>query len=90
MHEILTEGYSHPEFSIKVRPTGASDLVDPVYVIDGNKASKKEFEKLNPTEIKSITVVKNGSQAEVKKYDGWENGVILVETSNASSRGRKK
>ena len=45
---------------------------------------------MNPTEIKSITVVKNGSQAEVKKYDGWENGVILVETSNASSRGRKK
>ena len=90
VHEILTEGYSHPEFSMKVRPTGASDLVDPVYVIDGNKASKKEFEKLNPTEIKSITVVKNGSQAEVKKYDGWENGVILVATSNASSRGRKK
>ena len=27
---------------------------------------------------------------EVKKYDGWENGVILVETKTGSSRGRKK
>jgi hypothetical protein len=45
---------------------------------------------LNPTEVKSITVIKNGSQEEVKKYEGWENGVILVETFTASSRGRKK
>lgn len=90
VHEITTEGYTHPEFSFKIRPTGASDLVDPVYVIDGKRASKKEFEKLNPTEVKSITVIKNGSQEEVKKYEGWENGVILVETFTASSRGRKK
>ena len=88
VHEILTEGYSHPEFSFKIRPTGASDLVDPVYVIDGKQVSKKDFEQLNPADIKSMTVVKNGSMEEVKKYEGWENGVILVETKNGSFRGR--
>ena len=30
--------------------------------------------------IESMTVVKNGVQEEVKKYAGWENGVILVVT----------
>ena len=90
VHEILTEGYSHPPVSVQIRPTYSDDQVDPVYVIDGKPVSKKDFEQLNPAEIKSMTVVKNGSMEEVKKYEGWENGVILVETSNASSRGRKK
>ena len=90
VHEILTEGYSHPPVSIQIRPTGVSDLVDLVYVIDGKQVSKKDFEQLNPAEIKSMTVVKNGSMEEVKKYEGWENGVILVETKNGSSQGRKK
>ena len=35
-------------------------MVEPSYVIDGKKASKKEFESLNATEIKSITVEKDG------------------------------
>ena len=90
VHEILTEGYSHPPVSVQIRPTGVSELVDLVYVIDGKQVSKKDFEQLNPAEIKSMTVVKNGSMEEVKKYEGWENGVILVETKTDSSRGRKK
>lgn len=90
VHEILTEGYSHPPVSVQIRPTVSNDQVDPVYVIDGKQVSKKDFEQLNPADIKSMTVVKNGSQEEVKKYEGWENGVILVETKNGSSRGRKK
>ena len=55
-------------------------LHDPAYVVDGKQVSKAEFEKLNPAAIKSINVIKGGSQEEVKKYPGWENGVILVET----------
>ena len=76
VHEITTEGYSHPPVSFTIRPTGTSDMVEPSYVIDGKEASKKEFERLNPTEIKSITVEKDG--------------VIKVETKAASFRGRKK
>ena len=54
---------------------------DPIYVIDGKKVSKRKFENLSPSVIKSLTVVKNGSVEEVRKYPGWENGVILVETT---------
>ena len=60
VHEITTEGYTHPAVSYTIRPTGSGDMVEPSYVIDGKKASKKEFEGLNPTEIKSITVEKDG------------------------------
>ena len=60
VHEITTEGYSHPPVTVTVRPTGASDTVEPSYVIDGKQASKKEFERLNPAVIKSITVEKDG------------------------------
>jgi len=70
IHEIQAEG-------ITVRVTGNAE---PIYVIDGKKVSKRKFENLSPAAIKSITVVKNGTQEEVKQYPGWENGVILVET----------
>lgn len=90
VHEILTDGYSHPQVSFQIRPTQAYDLADPVYVIDGKQVSKQEFVNMEPTQVKSITVVKNGAQEEVRKYDGWENGVILLETKTGSSRGRKK
>lgn len=55
---------------------------EPIYVIDGKKVSKRKFENLSPSRIKSMTIVKNGSIPEVKQYPGWENGVILVETNS--------
>ena len=60
VHEITTEGYTHPAVSYSIRPTGTPDMVNPSYVIDGKKVSKKEFESLNATQIKSITVEKDG------------------------------
>ena len=66
VHEIWTENES---------------LLDqPAYVIDGKQVSKRKFENLSPSRLKSITVVKNNIPEEMKQYKGWENGVILVET----------
>lgn len=79
IHSIVTEDANLPEPSqqIQIRTT---QQVDPAFVIDGKQVTKKEFEALNPVKIESITIVKNGVQEEVKKYAGWENGVILVVT----------
>ena len=73
-----------------IQTKGASKSADLIYVIDGKQASKRKFENLNPAAIQSITIVKNGSQPEVRQYPGWENGVILVETKEVaeSSDGR--
>ena len=72
IHEINTEG-GRPAFQ-------ASLTYDPAYVLDGKQIQKAEFEKLNPDAIKSMSVIKDGSREDVKKYVGWENGVILIET----------
>ena len=79
IHSIVTEDANLPEPSQQIR-IRTTQQVDPAFVIDGKQVTKKEFEALNPVKIESMTVVKNGVQEEVKKYAGWENGVILVVT----------
>ena len=78
VHEIRTGG------AVQVRKRSANQA-DPVYVVNGKKVSKREFENLNPAAIKSITVAKNGIPEEVRQYPGWENGVILVEIKEDAS-----
>ena len=80
VHSIVTEDAHLPKPSSTIGYRKTEGHPDPVFVIDGKQVTKKEFEALNPAKIKSVTVVKNGSQEDVKKYEGWENGVILVET----------
>ena len=63
-----------------IRTEDTTPLTNPVYVIDGKQVTKRKYERLKPKDIKSITVVKNGSQEVVKQYPGWENGVIMVQT----------
>lgn len=50
-----------------------------IYVIDGKRASEKEFNKLNPNDIASITVLK-GKEAK-KKYKTKENDKVLLITT---------
>ena len=80
VHSIVTEDANLPKPSSTIQIRKSSDRPDPVFVIDGKQVTKKEFEALNPAQIKSVTVLKNGTQESVKKYEGWENGVIFVET----------
>ena len=82
-YRILT--YSSPSKGIILvhdiqTEEGISQSPDPAYVIDGRQVTKKQFESLIPSHIKSITVVKNGSENDYGQYSGWKNGVILVET----------
>ena len=80
VHSIVTEDANLPKPSSTIGFRTVAGYPDPVFVIDGKQVTKKEFEALNPAKVESVTVVKNGTQETVKKYDGWENGVILVET----------
>ena len=63
-----------------IRTKGDAPTNEPVYVLDGKQVTKKQIEKLAPSRIKSMTVVKNGKLKEVRQYPGWENGVYLIET----------
>ena len=63
---------------------------NPVIVIDGKISTKRKFEKLDPISIESITVIKDGSMESVKKYPGWEKGVILVKTKAPADNEKDK
>ena len=93
IHEIHLNGYQDnaapPEIIIRGEGSMKSNSPELIYVIDGKKVTKKEFESLKPSEVKSITVVKNGSQEDVKQYEGWENGVIKVDTKKGAKSGKK-
>lgn len=52
----------------------------PVIVIDGRQSTQEEYAKLDPSMIKNVFVIKNVRQEEYKQYEGWENGVILIQT----------
>ena len=80
VHSIVTEDANLPKPSSAIQIRKSSGQPDPAFVVDGKQVTKKDFEALNPAKIKSMTVVKNGAQEDVKKYAGWENGVILIET----------
>ena len=88
IHEIYTEGnvVHSAKPSIIVRLDQQNPPPGPAYVIDGKQVSAEEFGQLRPSDIKNMTVINNGSRDDVKKYEGWENGVILVETKEGSKK----
>ena len=56
-----------------------TDGKEPLYFIDGKKASKKKMDNLNPDQIESINVIKG--DAAVKKYgDKAKDGVVEIIT----------
>ena len=69
IHDIITEDYQARQLA-----------GEPVFVLDGKQVTKDEIEGLNPLAIKNMTVIKDGGREDVKKYEGWENGVIFIET----------
>lgn len=75
IHDIITEGNQKT-----FRGTATYVSLDPVIVLDGKQIQKAVLEKLNPEAIKSMNVIKDGTREDVKQYEGWENGVILIET----------
>ena len=83
IHNIETESAGTSSMRVMVAQTS-----DPVYVLDGKQVTKDEFERLKPSGIHSIMVIKNGSREDVKQYVGWENGVILVTTKKEGEAAR--
>lgn len=80
---ITPSGKPNEGFSIRVR--GATSINagnEPLYVVDGVPTS--DTKTINPSEIESITVLKDASSAAIYGNAG-ANGVVLITTK----RGRK-
>jgi len=72
------------ESSIRIRAQGTFNNADPLYVIDGIVSDKFAFDGLGPTEVESVTILKDGASAAIYGSRA-ANGVVLVTTK----RGRE-
>ncbi|QCX38481.1 DUF3520 domain-containing protein [Aureibaculum algae] len=80
--------------NIKIRGTSSlSNKNQPLYIIDGNPVSvdSKEFKKLNPNQIKNVSVLKNNTAASIYGNRAT-NGAIIISTkqNNYESESYKK
>lgn len=79
---------SNSESSISVSSnTKKDDLEEPIIVIDGKPASKKELKNLSPDDIYAISVFKD--EKSLKNYN-TNKGVILVTTKKANNKAENK
>jgi len=65
--------------SVKIRGTASNDNTGPIYVIDGIKSGG--IESLDPSEIASIEILKDGASAAIYGSEG-SNGVIMITTKS--------
>lgn len=70
------------EVSIRIRGIGTTGNTEPLYVIDGIP-NRGNFERLNPEDIESISILKDASAAIYGAQSA--NGVILVTTKRGKS-----
>ncbi len=69
--------------SVKIRGTASNGNTGPIYIIDGIKSGG--IESLDPAEIASIEILKDGASAAIYGSEG-SNGVIMI-TTKTGSRG---
>lgn len=82
-----TTGQPGQEFQVSVR--GSSSLgatSDPLYVVDGFPVGTSIGQNLNPSDIQTMTILKDASATAVYGSRG-ANGVILITTKNAKQTG---
>lgn len=72
------------ESSIRIRTQGTFNNADPLYVIDGVVSDKFAFDGLNPNEVESVTILKDGASAAIYGSRA-ANGVVLVTTRRGKS-----
>jgi len=77
----VTVGKSTGE-NVSLHVRGISKDAKPLYIIDGEKVS--DIDKINPSDIDNISVLKDASATEIYGDEG-KNGVIIIETKNSKT-----
>lgn len=82
--EVVTQGgVAGAEAKIIIRGAGSFSNTEPLYVIDG-AISNSGLRNLNPNDIKSIEILKDGSAAAIYGVRA-ANGVVLVTTKSGKT-----
>ena len=78
----IEEGKPGNNQNIRIRGNASINGAIPLYVIDGEIASEETFKNLNPSDIISIDVLKDG-KANALYGEKGKNGVIIVTTKKS-------
>ncbi|HMJ46270.1 MAG TPA: SusC/RagA family TonB-linked outer membrane protein, partial [Ferruginibacter sp.] len=76
---LPSSGQPGAGLSVRIRGTASNNNTGPVFIIDGIKSGG--IESLDPSEIASIEVLKDGASAAMYGSEG-SNGVIMITTKN--------
>ncbi len=64
---------------IKTTTPPKSNVSEPHYIVDGKEISKKELDRISPSKIESISVLKAGSKAALEYgKDGDQRGYVVI------------
>ncbi|MDR2969802.1 MAG: TonB-dependent receptor [Tannerellaceae bacterium] len=80
---VTTDGNPAGGATVRIRGVSTLNNNDPLYIIDGVPTKSNALQMLNPNDIQSIQVLKDASSAAIYGSRA-SNGVIIVETKNAS------
>lgn len=78
-NELSDSGNPGSDATVRIRGTGSISNSDPLYVVDG--VPQDGTPKINPSEIMSISVLKDASSC-AKYGSRGANGVIIITTKN--------
>jgi len=81
-NEIMLSNFRSEKSDTIINPTvkiQSFDSLPPIYIVDGKEIPKQELNKINPSNYKTISVLKGESA--IKKYgDKGKNGVVEITT----------
>ncbi|MCJ8167305.1 TonB-dependent receptor [Pontibacter sp. E15-1] len=80
---VATDGSPNPNTEVRIRGTSTLGNNNPLYIIDG-VPSTTGMQYLNPNDIESVQVLKDGSSASIYGARA-SNGVIIVTTKKAKA-----
>jgi TonB-linked SusC/RagA family outer membrane protein len=83
-----TSGNPGAQVSVRIRGVSSNSNTDPLFIIDGMKTSKYVMNELDPVDIESVEVLKDGASAAIYGSEG-ANGVIIITTKSGKNNKGK-
>ncbi len=84
---VQPSGAPGSTFTIRVRGLGSPSNAEPIYVIDG--VLSQDTKTLDPSDIESVSVLKDAAAAGIYGAAGSTNGVVLI-TTKSGSKGKTR
>lgn len=88
VHVVANSGMPGASLQVKIRGVNSAINSDPVYMLDGIPVQQSFLYTISPSDIKSITIIKDA--AELAKYGAIAgNGVVLLQSKVKKSTALK-